>query len=67
MNVAVSLSLNVERVDLSDPRKALKVDNFVREMGASLFHRPAWLLAVERATGQRATGFIIEQLGVVRG
>jgi FemAB-related protein (PEP-CTERM system-associated) len=67
MNVAVSLSLNAELVDLSDPRKALKVESFVREMGASLFHRPAWLLAVERATDQRASGFIVEQLGVIRG
>jgi FemAB-related protein (PEP-CTERM system-associated) len=67
MNVAVSLSLNAELVELSHPRKALKVESFVREMGASLFHRPAWLLAVERATGQRASGFIVEQLGVIRG
>ena len=67
MNVAVSLSLNAELVDLSDPKKALKVESFVREMGASLFHRPAWLLAVERATGQRASGFLVEQLGVIRG
>ncbi|MEP1421888.1 MAG: FemAB family XrtA/PEP-CTERM system-associated protein, partial [Erythrobacter sp.] len=67
MNVPVNLSLKVELVDLSDARSSLRVDEFVNETGASLFHRTAWLRAVERATGQKATGFIAEQLGVIRG
>jgi len=67
VNVAVSLSLRVEPVDFADAKDRLRVDNFVHEMGASLFHRTAWLCAVERATGQRARGFVVEQLGVIRG
>lgn len=67
MNVPVSLSLKVERVDLSAAKDRLRVDSFVQEMGASVFHRSAWLGAVERATGQRACGFVVEQLGVIRG
>lgn len=67
MNVPVSLSLKIELVDLADAKSRLRVDGFVKEMGASLFHRTPWLLAVERATGQRASGFVAQQLGVVRG
>ncbi|MEO1220965.1 MAG: FemAB family XrtA/PEP-CTERM system-associated protein [Pseudomonadota bacterium] len=67
MNVAVSLSLKAEPVDLADPRHALRIDSFVKEIGASVFHRTDWLRAVERATGQRAGGFVVEQLGVIRG
>lgn len=67
MNVPVSLSLNIELAELSDAKSCLKVDEFVKESGASLFHRTAWLNAVERATGQKASGFVVEQLGVIRG
>lgn len=67
MNVPVSLALKAELVDLANPRQRLRVDDFVKEMQASLFHRPEWLLAVERGTGQRACGFVVEQLGVIRG
>lgn len=67
MNVPVNLSLKAEFVDLSDARQCLRVDSFAKEMGADIFHRTQWLSAVERATGQRGGGFIVEQLGVVRG
>ncbi|MEQ8771667.1 MAG: FemAB family PEP-CTERM system-associated protein, partial [Erythrobacter sp.] len=35
--------------------------------GASLFHRPAWLLGVEAGTGQRAAGFVAERMGTITG
>lgn len=67
MNAPVSLSLKAELVDLADDRQCARIDDFVGEMGASLFHRTRWLRAVERSTGQRAGGFVVEQLGVIRG
>ena len=67
MNAPVSLSLKAQAVDLADARMCERIDCFVQEMGASVFHRPNWLLAVEKATGQRAGGFVIEQLGVIQG
>jgi FemAB-related protein (PEP-CTERM system-associated) len=67
MNMAVSHSLKAEPVDLLNARQTSRIDGFVSEMGASVFHRTAWLRAVERATGQRGGGFVVEQLGVVRG
>lgn len=67
MNAPISLSLKAVPAELLDAKQCARIDAFVAEMGASLFHRPAWLLAVERGTGQRAGGFVVEQLGVIRG
>lgn len=67
MNAPVSLSLNARAVNLADATMRTRLDRFVQEMGASVFHRPNWLLAVERSTGHRAGGFVVEQLGVIQG
>lgn len=67
MNAPVSLSLNAQAVDLADAALCGRLDGFVAEMGASVFHRPNWLRAVESATGQQSGGFIAEQLGVIQG
>lgn len=67
MNAPISIGLNVSQVDLHDSAQAARIEAFVAERGASLFHRPAWLLAVERGTGQKASGLIVEQLGAITG
>ena len=67
MNAPVSLSLNAQAVNLADAEMRARIDGFVQEMGASVFHKPNWLLAVEKATGQRAGGFVVEQFGVIQG
>lgn len=46
--------------DLRDPGEVARIDGFVAEMAGTPFHRPAWLRAVERGTGQRAHGLIAE-------
>jgi FemAB-related protein (PEP-CTERM system-associated) len=61
------MALKAELADLSDKLRVEAVEDFVREMRASIFHRPRWLQAVEAGTGQRACGFVVRQLGVVRG
>jgi FemAB-related protein (PEP-CTERM system-associated) len=59
-----------ERVRLArlDERDEIdRIDGFVTAQGGSLFHRPAWLLAVARGAGQAAHGLIAERGGTIRG
>lgn len=67
MNAPVKLSHAARAVDLAEAQECARIDDFVRDQGGSLFHRPAWLQAVERGTGQRAAGILTEQMGVVTG
>ena len=67
MNAPVRLTQSVRAVDLHDAGEARRIEGFVREHGASLFHRPAWLLGVEAGTGQRAAGFVAERMGTITG
>lgn len=57
----------VREVDLHDAGEAARIDGFVAEAGGAVFHRPAWLLAVERGTGQRARGIIAEKDARITG
>jgi FemAB-related protein (PEP-CTERM system-associated) len=57
----------VRAVDLRQPDEAARIEGFVAEAGGSLFHRPAWLRAVERGTGQRARGLLAEKGGAIVG
>lgn len=58
---------SLRAADLRQPDEAARIEGFVAEMGASPFHRPAWLLAVERGTGQRARGLLAERGGAIAG
>jgi len=49
--------------DFRQPDEVRRIEGFVSEQGGSVFHRPAWLLAVERGTGQRAMGLVAEKSG----
>ena len=64
----------VSLVNLRDPGETVRIEGFVAEMagagdnqGATPFHRPAWLRAVESGTGQSATGIIAERSGMLTG
>ena len=68
MNAPFALAREqIRTVDLRQPDEAARIDGFVAERGGSLFHRPAWLLAVERGTGQRARGLVAEKGGALAG
>jgi FemAB-related protein (PEP-CTERM system-associated) len=67
MNAPVKAGEVVRVVDFGDAADLRRIEGFVAETGASLFHRPAWLQAVEAGTRQRAAGLIAERLGVVTG
>lgn len=53
--------------DLRQPDEAARIEGFVAEMGGTLFHRPAWLSAVEQGTGQLALGLVAEKGGALTG
>ncbi|MDN3645282.1 FemAB family PEP-CTERM system-associated protein [Pontixanthobacter aestiaquae] len=68
MNAPFPLSAeNVSLVQLRDPGEFARLEGFVAEMGGTPFHRPAWLRAVEKSTGQKATGLVAEKCGNVTG
>lgn len=67
MNAPVDMVRRVSLADLSDARICERIEGFVQEQRGSVFHRPAWLKAVQSGTGQRACGLIAEQLGVITG
>jgi FemAB-related protein (PEP-CTERM system-associated) len=67
VNAPFALNERVRAVDLRQPDEAARIEGFVAELGGSVFHRPAWLTAVERGTGQRARGLVAEKGGQLTG
>lgn len=67
MNAPIKTETIVRLADFANAQELRRIDGFVAEMRASLFHRPAWLNAVATGTGQGAAGLIAEQLGAITG
>ncbi len=67
MNAPVKAGTHVRALDFRDGAEVARIEGFVAEAGGSLFHRPAWLRAVEAGTGQRAAGLVAERLGTMTG
>ena len=68
MNAPFALMRETVRVaDLKQPDEVARVEGFVAEHGGSVFHTPAWLLAIEKGTGQRACGLVAEMRGSLTG
>ena len=58
----------VRLVDLANPREAARLEGFVaRHAEGTPFHRPAWLQAVARGTGNRAVALVLEAGGDLLG
>jgi FemAB-related protein (PEP-CTERM system-associated) len=58
----------VRLADLSDSADAARIEAFVANRAdGTVFHRPAWLAAVEQGTGQAAVGLVAERAGRVTG
>lgn len=62
-----STSERVTLTQLRDPGERARIEAFVAARGASVFHRPAWLAAIEQGTGQRAVGLTTEHDGAITG
>jgi FemAB-related protein (PEP-CTERM system-associated) len=57
-------ALALREADMSDPDEVRRLEGFVAEHPhGTAFHRPAWLNAVARGTGNRALGLIAERRG----
>ena len=68
MNAPFALTSEyVRTADLRQPDEAARIEGFVAEHGGGLFHRPAWLRAIERGAGQRARGLLAEKSGAIVG
>lgn len=68
MNAPFALSsLTMREADLRQPDEVTRIEAFVRSCGGSVFHRPAWLAAVEQGTGNRARGLVAEKGGAIIG
>lgn len=68
MNAPASFTVaNVRTVDLRDEREVARIEAFVAEHEGTPFHRPLWLNAIERGTGQRALGLTLERNGSLVG
>ncbi|MEM6907714.1 MAG: FemAB family XrtA/PEP-CTERM system-associated protein [Pseudomonadota bacterium] len=67
MNAPLDLAHSVSLVDFNDRVLLDRIEGFVVDQKASLFHRPGWLRAVEQGTGQRAAGLVAQRLGTVTG
>jgi len=57
----------IRLADLRQPDEAARIEGFVAELGGAVFHRPAWLRAVEAGTGQQALGLVAEKRGSLTG
>ncbi|KLI64001.1 FemAB family XrtA/PEP-CTERM system-associated protein [Aurantiacibacter marinus] len=68
MNAPFSLTReHVRTANLREPDEAARIEAFVATKAGSVFHRPAWLRAIEKGTGQRACGLIAEQGSAITG
>lgn len=67
MNAHVAMTGTIRLADFRDAADVGRIEAFVTEAGGSAFHRPAWLMATERGTGQRALGLIHETGGAITG
>lgn len=63
-----SAAITLREADLADPGEWRRIEGFVAEHPeATPFHRPAWLKAVERGTGNRALALVAERRGELVG
>lgn len=67
MNAPVTLAPAVVLADLRDSSEVARIESFVEGQGGAVFHRPLWLQAVERGTGQRALGLVAERGSEIAG
>jgi hypothetical protein len=61
-------ALEVREAELRDPNEVARLERFVAgHPEGTVFHRPAWLTAVARGTGNRAAARVAEQGGELSG
>ena len=61
MNAPISHTATIRQADLA------RIESYVADRCGSVFHRPTWLQAVERGTGNSAVGLMLERGGGLEG
>ena len=61
MNAPMSHSATIRHADLADSAEVARIEGFVAETHGQVFHRPLWLQAIERGTGNLAHGLLVER------
>lgn len=60
--------VTVRLAELHDPNEVRRLEAYVLEHSeGTLFHRPLWLAAIERGTGQFSVGLVAERAGLLTG
>lgn len=67
MNAPMNHSAKVSLANLQDPTEIARIERFVLERAGTVFHRPLWLEAIEKGTGNPALGLLIERAGDIVG
>ncbi len=58
----------IRLADLRDAGDVTRIEGFVEQHeGGTVFHRPAWLAAIEQGTGQKAMGLLAERGDTIAG
>lgn len=65
MNAPMARPATISLTDLRDAGEVARIEAFVAELGGSVFHRPLWLHAIERGTGNGSLGLLMERGGVI--
>ena len=66
-DAALTRALTLRAADLRDPAEVARIEAFVEDQRGSVFHRPAWLLAVESGTGNMAHALLVARGGKIAG
>jgi FemAB-related protein (PEP-CTERM system-associated) len=68
VEATMGLYARARLVDLAEPEEARRLEGFVAaQPQGTPFHRPLWLAAVARGTGNRAAALVLEQGGELIG
>ncbi len=63
-----ALGVQLRQADLGDAHECLRIERYVAAHAEGTpFHRPAWLLATARGTGNRAAALLAERHGEIAG
>lgn len=66
MNAPFVIAQRVRLIDLAEPDEAQRIEAFVAaHADGTPFHRPVWLAAVARGTGNRAMALVAERGGAI--
>ncbi|MEZ5682314.1 MAG: FemAB family PEP-CTERM system-associated protein [Erythrobacter sp.] len=67
MTAPMAHSTTIRIADLRDTAEVARIEAFIAAAGGTVFHRPLWLQAIERGTGNAAHGLVLERDNLLAG